>query len=100
MKHILMACGAGVCTSAAVCNRVCEFLNEQGYWGQYDITKCSLADVPSLAASYDFLVAATLIPGTLNIPFVNGVPFLTGSDATGPQQKLLGFMGERARQTA
>lgn len=75
MKHILMACGTGVCTSSAVRDRVRRFLDSMGYAGKYDVTQCRMADVPALSPTHDFLVAVTLLPGTLDIPFVNGVPF-------------------------
>ena len=42
----------------------------------------------------------TLLPGTLDIPFVNGVPFLTGADATESESALLQLMGERELKSA
>ena len=100
MKHILMACGTGVCTSSAVRDRVRRFLDSMGYAGKYDVTQCRMADVPALSPTHDFLVAATLLPGTLDIPFVNGVPFLTGADATESESALLQLMGERELKSA
>ena len=100
MKHILMACGTGICTSSAVRDRVCRFLDSMGYVGQYDITQCRMADVPALSPTHDFLIAVTLIPGTLDIPYVNGIPFLTGADPVESERMLLALMGERVRKTA
>ena len=57
MKHILMACGTGICTSSAVRERVCQLLDERGYAGRYDVTQCRMADVPELADSHDFLTS-------------------------------------------
>ena len=34
----------------------------------------------------------TLISGTLGIPYVNGVPFLTGADASASERTLLALM--------
>lgn len=92
MKHILMACGTGICTSSAVRERVSRFLDAKGFAGRYDITQCKTADIPALAPRHDFLVAITMIPGTLDIPFVNGVPFLTGGDASESERLLLSLM--------
>ena len=100
MKHILMACGTGICTSSCVRERVCQFLDAMGYAGSYDVTQCKMASVPALAASHDFLIAVTMIPATLNIPFVNGVPFLTGGDASSSERELLRLMGEPERLSA
>ncbi|WP_293674090.1 PTS sugar transporter subunit IIB [uncultured Parolsenella sp.] len=92
MKHILMACGTGICTSSLVRERVCRFLDAHGYAGRYDVTQCKMADVPELAGDHDFLIAVTLISGTLGIPYVNGVPFLTGADASASERTLLALM--------
>ncbi len=100
MKHILMACGTGICTSSAVRERVSQFLDAHGYAGLYDVTQCKMADVPSLSHTHDFLIAVTLIPGTLDIPFVNGTAFLTGADTTNSERMLLALMNEPERKTA
>lgn len=97
MKHILMACGTGICTSSLVRERVCRFLDAHGYAGRYDVTQCKMADVPELANSHDFLIAVTLISGTLDIPYVNGVPFLTGADASASERTLLALMNAPRR---
>ena len=97
MKHILMACGTGICTSSLVRERVCRFLDAHGYAGNYDVTQCKMADVPELADNHDFLIAVTLISGTLGIPFVNGVPFLTGADASDSERTLLALMNAPSR---
>ena len=100
MKHILMACGTGICTSSVVRGRVSQFLDAHGYAGLYDVTQCKMADVPSLSHTHDFLIAVTLIPGTLDIPFVNGTAFLTGADTTDSERMLLALMNEPERKTA
>ena len=100
MKHILMACGTGICTSSAVRERVCRFLDSMGYAGRYAVTQCKMADVPALAATHDFVISTTMIPGTLDIPYVNGVPFLTGADTTESKRVLLALMAMGERKTA
>lgn len=92
MKHILMACGTGICTSSCVRARVEEFLDVQGYAGKYNVAQTRMADVPRLQADYDFLIATTLIPGTLDIPYINGIPFLTGHDMEASKAELLKMM--------
>ena len=80
MKHILMACGTAGCTSSVIRERVCRFLDAKGF-----------------AGSYDFLVSSALILGTLGIPYVNGIPFLTGADTTDSERSLLKLMGQPER---
>ncbi|WP_308615955.1 PTS sugar transporter subunit IIB [uncultured Enorma sp.] len=80
MKRILVACGQGVATSTIVLNRFKEAMKERGVDGQYTTTQCKVGEVHSKADQYDFVVATAVIsdPG---IPFVNGVPILTGVGA-------------------
>ncbi|AZO94758.1 PTS sugar transporter subunit IIB [Halocella sp. SP3-1] len=78
MKRILMACGAGVCTSTAARTKVEKILNENGYSGQYKIEQCKIAEVPSKSADFDFVIATTMKPSGVKCPFVSGVSFLTG----------------------
>ena len=100
MEHILMAGGAGRCTSSAVRDRVCQSLDSHGFAGAYDVTPCKMADVPALAESRDFRIAVTLIPGTLDIPYVNGTPFLTGGDTSASERSLLALMRAPSRARA
>lgn len=100
MKHILMACGTGICTSSAVRERVSKFLDAHGFTGFYDVTQCKMADVPVLSKAHDFVIATCMIPGTLDCPYVNGVPFLTGADATQSEKMLLALMSAPERISA
>ena len=97
MKHILMACGTAGCTSSVIRERVCRFLDAKGYAGSYDVTVCGFADIPKLSARHDFLVSSALILCTLGIPYVNGIPFLTGADTTDSERSLLKLMGQPER---
>ena len=100
MKHILMACGTGVCTSSAVHMRVSKFLDARGYAGLYSVTRCKTADIPALCGTHDFVIAATMLPATLSIPYVDGVPFLTGADASESERILLALMDAPERMSA
>lgn len=87
-----MACGTGICTSSCVRARVEKLLDEHGYAGDYDVTQCKMADVPQLQEDKDFLIAITMIPSTLEIPYVNGVPFLVGKDLDNAEDEILHLM--------
>ena len=90
-KHILMACGSGICTSTAVRNTIEAFLDEHGYKGKYEVTQCRVSEAPAMSSNYDFLVATTA-PAGLKCDYVNGVPFLMGIGVEGPQQEILRLM--------
>lgn len=80
MKRILVACGQGVATSTIVLNRMRDELSARGLDGAYTITHCKVSEVRSKQDEHDFVVATALI-SDLDIPYVNGVPLLTGIGA-------------------
>ncbi len=92
MKRILMAYGSGICTSTAVRKTIEEFLDANGYKGQYEITQCRVSEAPEKSPNYDFLVATTTAPAGLQCDYVNGVPFLMGFGVEAPQQEILKLM--------
>ncbi|SFL41043.1 PTS sugar transporter subunit IIB [Halanaerobium salsuginis] len=92
MKRILMACGAGVCTSTAARTKVEELLNSNGYSGQYKVEQCKIAEVPSKSADFDFVIATTMKPSGVKCPFVSGVSFLTGVGVDKTQKEILDLM--------
>ena len=92
MKKILLACGSGIATSTAVNGKVSALLDENGYKGQYEIVQCKISEVMGKAANFDFLVATTMAPAGLPIPFVSGIPFLTGMGLDAAKQQVLELM--------
>lgn len=53
---------------------------EAGLDGKYTTTQCKIAEVPVKAEGYDLIVATTRVPD-VGVPFINGVPLLTGVGA-------------------
>lgn len=80
MKRVLLACGMGVATSTVVVSRLNDAMKERGLAGTYTTTQCKIAEVPTKADDYDFVIATTRVPD-LNVPVINGVPLLTGVGA-------------------
>lgn len=80
MKRVILACGMGVATSTVVLNRMKEAMAKRGLDGTYTVLQCKVAEVPAKAEGHDLIVATTRVPD-LGIPFVNGVPLLTGVGA-------------------
>lgn len=80
MKRILLACGMGVATSTVVINRLQEEMKARGLGNAYKATQCKIAEVPTKASDFDFVIATTRVMD-VGIPVVNGVPLLTGVGA-------------------
>ena len=78
MKKILLACGTGIATSTAVAKKLEKALDERGWAGKYQITQCTVAEVPSKSENVDLCVATTQVQSNVKCPVVMGIPFLTG----------------------
>ena len=73
---IIVACGTAIATSTLVAIKVKELLAERGL-NVYTI-QCRVVEVPSLAPDANLIIATAQVPFDLNIPVVDGIPFLTG----------------------
>jgi len=73
---ILVACGTAIATSTHVAIKLKELLDERGL--KVHTIQCRVQEVPSLAPDADLVVATSQIPYDLDVPVVDGIPFLTG----------------------
>jgi len=73
---IVIACGTAIATSTHVAIKVKELLEERGL--QVHTIQCRVPEVPALAPDADLVVATAQVPYDLNIPVMDGIPFLTG----------------------
>ena len=79
MKRILVACGAGVATSAAVKQKLSELLTQRGYGPEkVAFGQCRISDLVILPDSYDLVVTTVALPPTIKTPYILGLAFLTG----------------------
>ena len=76
-KKILVACGAGVCTSTVALQKLQAKLEEEGLKDQVTYGQCSVADLPMNAGSYDVVVTTSRGQGNYGTPVVFGLPFIT-----------------------
>lgn len=89
MKKIVLACGAGVATSAVVAQKISALLDANGYADSYEIVQCPVGEAKDTCADADLLIATTVAPEGLTCPYVNGVPFLTGIGRPTAEQEVL-----------
>lgn len=73
---IVVACGTAIATSTHVAIKVKELLEERGL--KSCTIQCRIPEVPSLALNADLVVATSQVPYDIDVPVVNGIPFLTG----------------------
>ncbi|MBC7265321.1 MAG: PTS sugar transporter subunit IIB [Chloroflexi bacterium] len=73
---IVVACGTAIATSTHVALKVKELLEERGL--KVHTVQCRVPEVPSFAADADLVVATAQVPFNIDIPIIDGIPFLTG----------------------
>jgi galactitol PTS system EIIB component len=73
---IVVACGTAIATSTHVAIKIKELLEERGL--KIHTLQCRVTEVPSLAPDADLVVATAQVPYDIDVPVIDGIPFLTG----------------------
>lgn len=73
---IVVACGTAIATSTHVSLKLKELLEERGLDAR--MSQCRVSEVPSVVTGAQAVVATSQVPYDLDIPVVDGIPFLTG----------------------
>jgi len=73
---IVVACGTAIATSTHVAIKITELLEERGL--KIHTIQCRVLEVPSFATNADLVVATAQVPYDIDVPVVDGIPFLTG----------------------
>ena len=92
MKRILIACGSGVCTSTVANQKISDFLNANGYEGQYKMEQCKVSEIAAKSEDFDFCIATTAAPANAKCPVSAGLPLLTGMGMDKLQSDILDMM--------
>ncbi|SHI86524.1 PTS sugar transporter subunit IIB [Propionispora hippei] len=91
-KRILVACGAGVCTSTMAINKLRDALDKRGKLKLVKISQCKIAEISSMAAAHDLVVATTQVSAKISIPVVTGTAFLTGVGIDRVVEEIIGHL--------
>lgn len=73
---IVVSCGTAIATSTHVAIKLKELLGEQGLL--IHTIQCRVPEVTDYADQADLVVTTAQVPFELNVPVINGLPFLTG----------------------
>lgn len=72
---VVVACGTAIATSTHVAIKLKELLEERGL--KIHTIQCRVTEVPSFAPGADLVVATAQVPYDIDVPVVDGIPFLT-----------------------
>jgi len=73
---IIVSCGTAIATSTHVAVKLKEHLAERGL--KIRTIQCRIPEVPDYADNADLVVSTAQVPYDLDIPIINGIPFLSG----------------------
>jgi PTS system galactitol-specific IIB component len=73
---IIVSCGTAIATSTHVAIKLKEALEERGL--KIHTIQCRVPEVSDYTDQADLVVTTAQIPFDLDIPVINGIPFLTG----------------------
>lgn len=90
---IVVACGTAIATSTHVAMKVKELLEERGL--KIHTIQCRVLEVPSLAPNADLVIATAQVPFDIDVPVVDGIPFLTGIGVKEVIDKIETFLTAR-----
>jgi len=91
-KRILVACGTSIATSTVIADRIRNLCEKHNI--PVKIIQCKVPEVRSLAEGMDLIVASTRIPSGINVPYVNGVSYLSGIGMENTDQEILRILKE------
>lgn len=74
-KRILIVCGTGVATSTVVVKKVTDYITSKDY--DATVSQGKVADLLS-GTNADLIIATTQVPSSVQVPVIQGLPFLTG----------------------
>lgn len=73
---VIVSCGTAIATSTHVAVKLKELLAERGI--KIHTIQCRVPEVPDYAENADLVISTAQVPYQLDIPVINGIPFLSG----------------------
>jgi PTS system galactitol-specific IIB component len=73
---IIVSCGTAIATSTHVAIKLKELLSERGI--KIHTIQCRVPEVPDYADNADLVISTAQVPYQLDIPVIDGIPFLSG----------------------
>ena len=90
-KKIVVACNAGVATSATVAHKVKKMLMDRGY--DADVEAVDINGLEAALSHADMYVCIMKPDREYHVPMCNGIAFLTGMGIEQELQKIIDVIG-------
>lgn len=93
MKKILVACGAGVCTSTVALQKLKDRMEERGLSNQVTYGQCAVADLAVTAPNYDLVITTSQVSEDYGVPVIFGLAFITSIGIDSLMDQIIETLG-------
>ena len=90
MKKIIVACGGAVATSTVAADAIRDLCKNNGI--QADVVQMRVIEIANNLNGVDLVVTTMRIKSNFDVPYVNGMAFLTGINKEATEEKILSYL--------
>ena len=90
MKKIIVACGGAVATSTVAADAIRDLCKNNGI--QADVVQMRVIEIANNLNGVDLVVTTMRIKPDFDVPYVNGMAFLTGINKETTEEKILSYL--------
>ena len=90
MKKIIVACGDAVATSTVAADAIRELCAREGIAAE--VVQMRIIEIENSLDGVDLVVTTMKITPDFDVPYVNGMPFLTGINKEATEKKILSYI--------
>ncbi len=90
MKKIIVACGGAVATSTVAADAIRDLCKNNGI--QADVVQMRVIEIANNLNGVDLVVTTMRIKPNFDVPYVNGMAFLTGINKEATEEKILSYL--------
>ena len=87
IKRVIVACGGAVATSTVAASKVAELCRNSGI--EIEIVQCRVSEIGTNIAGASLIVATSKVSKDYGVPFVSGMPFISGVGADAAESAIL-----------
>lgn len=89
-KKVIVACGGAVATSTIAANKIVELCREHGI--DVEICQIRISEIESHLPGTSLIVTTTKIRRDYGVPYVNGMPFISGIGTEQTEEAILNVL--------
>lgn len=89
-KKVIVACGGAVATSTIAANKIVELCRKYGV--DVEICQIRISEIESHLSGTSLIVTTTRIKRDYGVPYVNGMPFISGIGTEQTEEAILNVL--------